>query len=559
MHTQLKDAPARAPVAPAPNARAPKADAKASAAGDGRFRDSLRQATAPARAKAEEPRADSPPSDAPPEATKGAANGAKPIPVETAAAGEEPVDAEPAEATGADDVSRETVDVTVAQTAAVAAAPVAPAPDAAAKQDAAEEGPSEPAQTAAAEEARPAAPTAATAIETNQPAATAGAGEEPAGESTQPQAAGALPKPEAAATADAEEDAPDAPVREKKPAAQAMGTAKLAPAEVAAAGQVEANRPASVDAPADAPEADTAGTRAMGGPMEVGTKANALPTPGAGGVRATPQLVEQTVDATVTAVRSATVGGRQQQAMTLRLDPPQLGTMRVNVQMEGGQLTATFSAGSDVTHRLLQQSLPQLKAGLEQAGIGVDRLNVQRVPTSGPTQEGQFHQPQQGHDGGGQPREQMQAAPARPAAARDPDPHLAQGRVRRGADKPGGLRDGGGSVMGSQVTPEARSPQAAACGLERDGLEHQCPDRASRYFRAPLLPRGAPPRARMRTKPLTCCRKKFFLNARLSGTFVSFYERRIAVVRFRAHKRAPPPEVRERHFNLLDTPPASRR
>ena len=185
------------------------------------------------------------------------------------------------------------------------------------------------------------------------------------------------------------------------PTTKAMGQARLDPQQLPAAAAVQANRPATL-APSDPAAPDEPDARAMGA-IEGPLRANSSPAPAA--PAATPRLVEQGVDAVVTAVRTNLVGGKQQHAMTLRLDPPQLGSMRVNVQMVEGQLTATFSAGSDVAHRLLQQNLPQLKAGLEQAGFNVDRLNVQRAPAAQQPQDGQFHQ-QQHQDG--QPREQMQ-------------------------------------------------------------------------------------------------------------------------------------------------------
>src|SRR5690606_11408634 len=76
-------------------------------------------------------------------------------------------------------------------------------------------------------------------------------------------------------------------------------------------------------------------------------------------------------------------------------------SMRLNVRMVEGQLTATFSTSSDVAHQMLQQSLGQLRAGLENAGFQVDRLQVQRT---NPEQGGLSQQ----QGGGGDAREQMQ-------------------------------------------------------------------------------------------------------------------------------------------------------
>ena len=163
---------------------------------------------------------------------------------------------------------------------------------------------------------------------------------------------------------------------------------------------VEANRPAT-PAPADAAPADVKAN----GPMKI----DATPPRPEPAVRAA-NVAEQGAEAVVVAARTHLVaGGKQQHQMTLRLDPPSLGSVRVDVRMVDGQLSASFSAGGEVAQRVLQQNLPQLKAGLEQAGFAVDRVSVGRAgPASQPAPQDGGGSQQQGHQHHDQPREQMQ-------------------------------------------------------------------------------------------------------------------------------------------------------
>ncbi len=179
--------------------------------------------------------------------------------------------------------------------------------------------------------------------------------------------------------------------------AQAVPETALDPAPDAAAG---ANRAASlpmtesVGANQPAPTVDApAGQRVMQAMQPLGLSPGRAADPA--------RLPEQNVDAVVAAARVGLSGGKQQYTMMLRLDPPQLGSMRLSVRMVEGQLTATFSTSSDVAHQMLQQSLNQLRAGLENAGFQVDRLQVQRT---NPESQGGLSQQQ----GGGDSREQMQ-------------------------------------------------------------------------------------------------------------------------------------------------------
>jgi flagellar hook-length control protein FliK len=67
-------------------------------------------------------------------------------------------------------------------------------------------------------------------------------------------------------------------------------------------------------------------------------------------------------------------------SMQIRLDPPELGALKVMVEMRDGAMTATFQTSNEEATRLLSHSLNQLKHVLEGQGVNVERLQVQQAP-----------------------------------------------------------------------------------------------------------------------------------------------------------------------------------
>jgi flagellar hook-length control protein FliK len=87
----------------------------------------------------------------------------------------------------------------------------------------------------------------------------------------------------------------------------------------------------------------------------------------------------------------------------IRLDPPNLGTVRVSVTLNDGQLTAEFQSASTLVRDLLKDNLDKLKTALQGQGVTVDRLAVDAPPAlSAPAGAGQNAQSSFGsatHDG----------------------------------------------------------------------------------------------------------------------------------------------------------------
>jgi flagellar hook-length control protein FliK len=75
--------------------------------------------------------------------------------------------------------------------------------------------------------------------------------------------------------------------------------------------------------------------------------------------------------------------------MTLKLDPPELGALQVQVHIQDGTMTATFQTTNDDATRLLSHSLATLKNSLESQGISVEKLQVQQAPRDQQTSTGQ--------------------------------------------------------------------------------------------------------------------------------------------------------------------------
>jgi flagellar hook-length control protein FliK len=69
-------------------------------------------------------------------------------------------------------------------------------------------------------------------------------------------------------------------------------------------------------------------------------------------------------------------------AMTMRLDPPELGHVRIEMSIVRGVVTASFQAAAEPARELLQQTLPMLRHALEQQGLAVDRLTLHGSPST---------------------------------------------------------------------------------------------------------------------------------------------------------------------------------
>ncbi|NLX13316.1 MAG: flagellar hook-length control protein FliK [Phycisphaerales bacterium] len=101
--------------------------------------------------------------------------------------------------------------------------------------------------------------------------------------------------------------------------------------------------------------------------------------------------------------------------MTLRLDPPELGQVRIEVRMQQQELSLRIQADTEAGHDALHSKLGDLRDALERQGIQIKEMDVEwRPPASTPAapRDADGQAPQDGpHDGsafdrsGGQPDE----------------------------------------------------------------------------------------------------------------------------------------------------------
>lgn len=140
--------------------------------------------------------------------------------------------------------------------------------------------------------------------------------------------------------------------------------------------------------------------------------------------------------------------------MTIRLDPPQLGQVRVAIAIQGTTVSASLLAGTNEARALLEGSLDQLRNALAEHGLTVERLSVDRLapdrlamerlnretpierPVAHPTSTNRQEQGQstgeRATDGASQ--QQHDAADGRSRGRRDPESAPGERRRDRGSD-----------------------------------------------------------------------------------------------------------------------------
>jgi len=85
----------------------------------------------------------------------------------------------------------------------------------------------------------------------------------------------------------------------------------------------------------------------------------------------------------------------RQDHVELRLNPPQLGPVDVQVRMSADQATVLISAPHAITRDALEQALPQLRDALAQQGITLGQATVHSGPHRDPSNPGTLRAPVQ--------------------------------------------------------------------------------------------------------------------------------------------------------------------
>ncbi|MFG0249580.1 MAG: flagellar hook-length control protein FliK [Phycisphaeraceae bacterium JB051] len=87
--------------------------------------------------------------------------------------------------------------------------------------------------------------------------------------------------------------------------------------------------------------------------------------------------------------------------ITIRMMPPELGQVKVDIQMQGGKVSASFQTEHQSVQTLMSRELSQLRQALERQGLTVERLEVTHRPanSSNANASGQDQQQQSPSDG----------------------------------------------------------------------------------------------------------------------------------------------------------------
>jgi flagellar hook-length control protein FliK len=168
--------------------------------------------------------------------------------------------------------------------------------------------------------------------------------------------------------------------------------ADLAPAEPSTRGELQAepeSRPVEAATPANAANADT--PPADGAPRDAVRSSGdrTIHTPAAGGLEQADHVERaRFVGRVEGAIRAA---GARDGRISVRLSPPELGALRIELNMHQGVMTARVEADTMAARNLLLDNLPALRDRLAQQDVRIDRFDVDvRRDGSGSSQQ-QMH------------------------------------------------------------------------------------------------------------------------------------------------------------------------
>lgn len=80
--------------------------------------------------------------------------------------------------------------------------------------------------------------------------------------------------------------------------------------------------------------------------------------------------------------------GKDQSTATMRLDPPELGSLRIRLDLQHDEVTVEMEAQTDAARRLLAEQLDTLRQGLESAGLHVARVELRVAENAQPNMTG---------------------------------------------------------------------------------------------------------------------------------------------------------------------------
>lgn len=109
--------------------------------------------------------------------------------------------------------------------------------------------------------------------------------------------------------------------------------------------------------------------------------------------------------------------GAHHSNMTIQLDPPELGRVRVDVKMHQDMLTLRFQTETEAGQNALQGRIRELTGALEGQGVRLDRVEIEYRPPADGHRDGQSAQQQTGQEWG----EPRYHPGGQPEARREPE------------------------------------------------------------------------------------------------------------------------------------------
>ncbi|MFA9478651.1 flagellar hook-length control protein FliK [Phycisphaerales bacterium AB-hyl4] len=106
--------------------------------------------------------------------------------------------------------------------------------------------------------------------------------------------------------------------------------------------------------------------------------------------------------------------------LTLRMTPPEMGTVRIQLSVQAGTVNAALHAENESARTLLSQQLSQLRQSLESQGLHVERLSVQSMTGSNSTNSAQQGQAD-GSPDDGRSRDEYRGSGQQQGGQRDGD------------------------------------------------------------------------------------------------------------------------------------------
>jgi flagellar hook-length control protein FliK len=185
--------------------------------------------------------------------------------------------------------------------------------------------------------------------------------------------------------------------------------------QAAASSQADAQETSSgSDQPLDSLSATTrpqsAGAQEVGREQPVGARHHLDPA----------QLVERVA----TSLREAHDSGRQ---LTVRLSPPELGTLQIDVSSRDGVISARLEAQTETARQTLTDHLPRLREALAHLGATVERIDVH---IASPASSGHFQEGERRSRDGQAPPQQQERHEQREQPAHENQPQPDRRRTR---------------------------------------------------------------------------------------------------------------------------------